>query len=137
MTTSASIDALGGLKTAATASSTGVGSVLGKDDFLRLLVLELQQQDPMNPQDEKESLAQMAQFSTLEQITNVSNSIQALAFNEQATQAVQLVGRTVKYTKADGSTGEGAVELVSFADGNIKLKIGDDSVLPNAILEVK
>lgn len=54
-------------------------SDLGKDQFLNILVAQLQHQDPMNPLEDKDFIAQMAQFSSLEQMTNLSTSVEKLA----------------------------------------------------------
>jgi flagellar basal-body rod modification protein FlgD len=58
--------------------NTGSGSVLGKDDFLKLLVAQLENQDPMNPDDPTEFTAQLAQFSSLEQLFTVNESLSAM-----------------------------------------------------------
>jgi flagellar basal-body rod modification protein FlgD len=55
-----------------------MGSGLGQDAFLQLLVTQLQHQDPMQPQDDSQFLAQLAQFSSLEQLTEMNKSIQQL-----------------------------------------------------------
>jgi len=52
-------------------------SMLGKDAFLNLLVTQLRNQDPLNPMEDKEFIAQMAQFSTLEQIQNLNTNLQS------------------------------------------------------------
>ena len=65
----------GGFYGADTASKN---DVLGKDAFLKLLVTQLQNQDPLNPLDDKEFIAQLAQFSSLEQMTNISEGITSL-----------------------------------------------------------
>jgi flagellar basal-body rod modification protein FlgD len=65
-----------------------MGNGLGEDAFLKLLVTQLQHQDPMQPQDDSQFLAQLAQFSSLEQLTTISSSIQelvTLAKNNQST----------------------------------------------------
>ena len=73
--------------------------MLGKDDFLKLLVGELQNMDPMSQSnDPTQSMEQMTQFSMLEQLTNLSTSQDALAANEKQSQAISLIGKTVDYT---------------------------------------
>ncbi|WP_305045779.1 flagellar hook assembly protein FlgD [Geoalkalibacter sp.] len=57
----------------------GNGAVMGKDDFLRLLVTQLQNQDPLNPQDPTEFTAQLAQFSSLEQLFAVNDNLGRMA----------------------------------------------------------
>ena len=68
---------------------------LGKDDFLKLLIAQLTNQDPTEPMEDREFIAQMAQFSTLEQMTNLAGEFQALSGLLQSGQAVSLLGRTV------------------------------------------
>ncbi len=85
---------------AATAAAKAANkSSLGKDDFLKLLVTQMKQQDPLNPMDDKEYVAQLAQFSSLEQLTNISTGITDLKTSMgQQTQlsAVGFIGKTVK-----------------------------------------
>lgn len=97
-------------------------SELGKDDFLKLLVTQLTYQDPINPVGDQEFIAQLAQFSALEQMHNVAAQIQRLADVQLVTggmgQAASLLGRTVVLFDADtGGTVEGAVEAVRLEDG--------------------
>lgn len=71
---------------------------LGQKDFLRLMVAQVQHQDPMQPQANGEFLAQLAQFSTNDGINRMQNSLQEMAFSMQSNQALQasaLVGRSV------------------------------------------
>ena len=109
---------------------------LGKDDFLKLLVTQLQHQDPLNPTDNSQFMAQMAQFSTLEQITNVGEELKRLSFSGQVSQGVSLIGRAVTYEQKDGSIAQGTVQDVEIADGKILLTIGSDKVEPGSIRSV-
>ena len=92
-TTSSSADGIA----AATNSATGSKS-LGKDAFLQLLVTQLKNQNPLDPQDNSAFVSQLAQFSSLEGITTLNDSVTAIAGNYKSTQALQassLVGRSV------------------------------------------
>ncbi|MCY0109515.1 MULTISPECIES: flagellar hook assembly protein FlgD [Pseudomonas] len=86
----------GGLA-AATNSATGK-QALGKDAFLQLLVTQLKNQNPLDPQDNSEFVAQLAQFSSLEGITTLNTTVSGIAGNYNSSQALQassLVGRSV------------------------------------------
>src|ERR1700741_3407172 len=61
-------------------------SDLGKDAFLQLLITQLQHQDPTNPMDDREFISQMAQFSSLEQMQNMTKAIESLLASQQQTQ---------------------------------------------------
>ncbi|HGM5552022.1 MULTISPECIES: flagellar hook assembly protein FlgD [Pseudomonas] len=81
----------------ATNSTTG-GQALGKDAFLQLLVTQLKNQNPLDPQDNSAFVAQLAQFSSLEGITTLNSTVSSLAGNYSSSQALQassLVGRNV------------------------------------------
>ncbi len=65
---------------------------MGKEDFLTLLVAQLQNQDPMNPSDATEFTAQLAQFSQLEQLTNVNSSLEGLATMSSEMQRMSALG---------------------------------------------
>lgn len=69
---------------------------LDRDDFLKLLITQLQHQDPTSPVEDKDFIAQMAQFSSLEQITNMSTGIQKLSGLIASSEASQVLGKTVE-----------------------------------------
>ena len=87
-----------------TAASHAISNELGKDAFLKLLIAELTNQDPLNPMDDREFIAQMAQFSTLEQMTNLNKTMEGMASLDQYN-AVNYVGKTVmfEYEAPDGT----------------------------------
>ena len=112
---------------------------LGKDDFLKLMVAQMKNQDPMNPADDKDNIAQMAQFSSLEQITNLANATQELATRLSLTQNVGLLGHTVTYTGTDGTTTSGTVDGLDLGtDGKTTLSVaGRTGVDPTSITSVR
>jgi len=114
-------------------------NVLGKDDFLKLMVAQMKNQDPMNPSDDKDNIAQMAQFSSLEQITNLASATQQLATRMTLTQNVGLLGHDVTYTKADGTSGTGKVDGLDLtADGAATLSVaGQAGVDPATVTSVR
>ena len=120
----------------AAAAGTNPNAILGKDDFLKLLVTQLQHQDPMNPMDDKDFMGQMAQFSSLEQITNLVTATQAQSFSTQMSQAVGLIGHNVSWVAADGTNGTGTASKVSISDGAIQITVGDSQVTPDEIVQV-
>ena len=109
---------------------------LGKNDFLKLLTTQLSHQDPMNPMDDKDFMGQMAQFSSLEQITNLVEATQREAFSNQMSQAVGLIGHQVSWVAADGTNGSGTASKVSVSDGSIQITVGDSQVTPEEIVQV-
>ena len=120
----------------AAAAGTNPNAILGKDDFLKLLVTQLQHQDPMNPMDDKDFMGQMAQFSSLEQITNLVTATETMGFSSQMSQAVGLIGHQVSWVSADGTNGSGTASKVSISDGAIQITVGDSQITPDEIVQV-
>ena len=120
---------------AASAQKTGA---MGKDDFLKLMTTQLRRQDPMNPVDDTAFLAQMAQFTSLEQLTNLGTVASQQLSAEGVSQALALSGRTVDYVGADGTTRTGVVEAVVFDGGVPQLTIGGvPGISPGAVSAVR
>ena len=95
-------------------TASNASSQLDQDTFLKLMVAQLRNQDPMNPTDSSQFLAQTAQFTSLEKLEQVADqSAQAFAA-QMAFGASNLVGRTVTYTDADGTERTGTVTSVRF-----------------------
>lgn len=120
---------------AASAPGRNPTGVLGKDDFLKLLTAQLRYQNPLNPMDDKDFIGQMAQFSSLEQMTNVATSLERIEFASQVTEAVSLIGRTVEW-EMDGQMTSGVVTSVSLQDGAIRLQVGEEEITPSQIRKV-
>jgi flagellar basal-body rod modification protein FlgD len=112
-------------------------SSMGKDDFLRLLVAQLKYQDPMKPMEDKDFMGQMAQFSSLEQINNLAQSMEGMRASNQVSQSVALIGHSVTYVDANtGLEATGVVDSVALAGGTIGVRVGGITIAPEAIQEV-
>jgi flagellar basal-body rod modification protein FlgD len=138
-TPSVGTQSLGSATSASDASATPPVNPLGqlgKDDFLKLLAAQLQHQDPSNPMDDKEFMGQMAQFATLEQVTNMAQGLDSLSQQSQISQSVGLIGHTIGYVRSDGSQASGTAESVSVQNGTILIKVGDDQVSPGDVFDV-
>ncbi|MBQ4497164.1 MAG: flagellar hook assembly protein FlgD [Spirochaetaceae bacterium] len=85
----------------AAASGRVASQELGKDDFLKLLITQLSNQDPTAPMENTEFIAQMAQFSSLEQMTNMSTGFTHLANMLSGSEAVSTIGKTVELTAGE------------------------------------
>lgn len=85
---------------------------LGKDDFLKLLITQLQNQDPTSPMENTEFIAQMAQFSSLEQMTNMSTEFTKLANMMNSGEAVSMLGKSVEINVGENNI-TGVVEAVT------------------------
>ncbi len=89
-------------------------SSLGMEDFLKILLTQLTYQDPLKPMDNQQFMAQMAQFTSLEQTQQLNNKIATLITNQAALQSVGLIGKTVDITTSTGAA-TGTVSALSLA----------------------
>ncbi|MEK4522589.1 flagellar hook assembly protein FlgD [Psychrobacillus sp. FSL W7-1457] len=132
-----------------TTKTTG-NSTLGKDEFLKILMTQLQNQDPTNPMKDNEFIAQMAQFSSLEQMTNLTNAFEKFAQAQEQTQMIEysnFVGKQVKWHELtdkkdeDGkpitNEGTGSIAGVKFVNGSVEFTLSDGKkITPGNISEV-
>ncbi len=100
---------------------------LDYDAFLKLLVAEMSNQDPLNPTDSTEYIAQFASFSNVEQSIQTNKKLDSLMMVSALTQANSLIGRTA--TSADGTV-SGAVAAVRVVEGGVEALLEDGRTLP-------
>lgn len=103
---------------------------LGENDFLMLMMAQLQNQDPLNPADPTQFMSELAQFSSLEQQNSIATSTSAQASQGAMTAALALLGHTVTYTDANGDAQSGTVSKVEFDASGPTLTIGASSGIP-------
>lgn len=136
--TSTASAAATGTTGSAAAKSVTAGGNLGKDEFLKLLTTQLQHQDPMNPTDDMSFIGQMAQFSALEQTSNMASALERYGTSQQVAQSIGLIGRNVDAQDDEGSAVSGVVDAVTISgSGGTVLSIGGTLVSPGTVTKVK
>ncbi len=123
--------------------------ILGKDDFLKILMTQLQNQDPMNPMEDKDFIAQMATFTSLEQMTNMNSTLEKFVTSQKGEQLLKyssMIGKEIEYSfKTEDENGneiikkgQGFVTSVSQKSGYIELELKDGTkIYSDEILKVK
>ena len=120
--------------TAAT-DAAGSNASLGLQDFMKILLTQLTYQDPLKPMDNQAFMAQMAQFTSLEQSQRLNDKVQQLIENQAALQSVGLVGRTIDVATASGqSTGVVTALLLQGDAPLLTLKLPDGSQVQGVAL---
>jgi flagellar basal-body rod modification protein FlgD len=117
-----------------------VNKELDRDAFLQLLTLQMQNQDPMSPIDNTQMVAQLAQFSSLEQMNALNTSFTGLKtemdhLNFLSTNT--LIGRTIIGADTDGNAVQGKVEKVVMLDGAVSVLAAGKTVPVGSILQVE
>lgn len=121
---------------ASAAALRALSTSLAKEEFLQLLVLQLQHQDPLNPMSDREFIAQMAQIETLAATNGLATQLQDLAAAQQQTLALQLVGREVEFRNATGEAVSGRVTGVELGGAAPVLLVDEHRVSPGQVLKV-
>ena len=111
-------------------------SQLDKDAFLKLLVTQMQNQDPLSPADSTQYVSQLAQFSSLEQMQNLNDNLVGMATLQQnnallsqLTESSTLIGKTVQWTDPNsGASSSGTVTAVKLSNGAALLEIGGQDI---------
>lgn len=111
---------------------------LGQSDFLKLLLTQLKHQDPLSPMKNHEFIAQMAQFSSLEQLTKVNKSIQSLINQASESGNHHLLGKKVAwFNQLTKRMNNGIVDSIEKKAGKLGLNIGKLFVDPKDIVKIE
>ncbi len=123
-----------------TESGSKIKQNLDKDDFLKLLITQLQHQDPNNPMEDKEFIAQMAQFSSMEQMLNVNKSLDKLVGKFDFQSSFDLLGKKVDVVNGSGDTesqvASGVVDSVSKKGDDVFISVGGKSYLAQDVRNI-
>lgn len=90
---------------------------------MKILLTQLQYQDPLKPMDNQQFMAQMAQFTSLEQTQQMNDKLSTLISNQASLQSVGLIGRTVDFSAASGATLTGQVTAISLATDSPEMTV--------------
>ena len=107
-------------------SSIG-NSTATREEFLKLFVAQLKNQNPLDPLEGHEFIAQLAQFSSLEQLTNLNVSFSDMLKFQQLLGGGELIGRNATYLDSDGES-QGIISGIKISDGAIAVVIGSKEV---------
>jgi len=113
------------------------GDVLEKDDFLKLIVAQLEYQDPLEPLDSGEFMTQMSAMGQLEQIQNLNANFEEMMTSQNLVYASQLIGQTVKaIDQSTRSVIEDTVGQVSVIDDEVQIQVGNTMVPLKDVISV-
>lgn len=129
-------DATGSAGSAAGSGASTGQTLLDPQAFLRLLVAQLQYQDPSNPVDTSSFLNQSAMLSQVQSMTSMTATLTDMATAQQTQAATTMIGRQVSFLDPDGVASSGTVSAVSLRSGVAMLHVGDLAVPLSGVLEV-
>jgi flagellar basal-body rod modification protein FlgD len=128
--------AASGLNPPTTSTSKAATNELGKDAFMKLLVAQLKYQDPSSPQDPSAFMAQTAQFTMVEKLTDLADAQQQLVNAQLQFGASNMVGKTVTYQGTDGKDSTGLVTSATLSGSNPTVHIGNTDVPLSSVKQV-
>jgi flagellar basal-body rod modification protein FlgD len=118
------------------ASTTGM-KTLNQDDFLKLLATQMQAQDPMDPMKDTDFISQMANFTSLEQMKNLSSSFASFISQQKSVDAQSYLGKTVTVLDSDQGSVTGTVSGISLTGSTPMLIIGGKTYDPTMIQTIQ
>jgi flagellar basal-body rod modification protein FlgD len=109
--------------------SASTAQELSPNEFLKLLVSQLQNQDPLNPTDQSQFVGELAQMQSVSELQQMNTTLTASSSQGSTSSALAMLGRTVTWTDTrTGSTGTGIVSAVLLTSSGVTLKVGETDV---------
>ena len=137
------VNGITGSKPATATQDLGKAKAMGRDEFFKMLIAQLKNQDPLNPQQGTEFAAQLAQFASLEQLTSLNSALtsQSRSNNDLIhMQSINLMGKEITARRMDGdeeTTITGQVTAINFKNKAIILTVNGQDILFGDVLSVK
>ncbi len=101
---------------------------IGRDAFMQLLLAQMRYQDPLNPMEDRDFIAQLAQLNTLEQLEQLNESLADFMGQQNLLRGAELIGKTIRGATAEGEYVEGVVQAVRTVGADVMVSLGDKDV---------
>ncbi len=106
------------------------------NEFMMLLLAQLKNQNPLEPLNDQDLMAQFTQLNSLQELQYISAALQSFASSNQLTGATSLIGKTVEYSSDEGEVQSGVVTGVSMLNDQIMLWLGEECIPLFAVISV-
>jgi len=117
-------------------SQKGGFNDLGTEDFMELLIKQLQNQNPRDPMKNKEMMGQISQLTQLEQTQNLSDKIDGISKSSRNSQYISILGANVNVATKDGQNLSGQLSKVSFQNGDTNIEVGGEKISADNVASI-
>lgn len=128
MSTTTNVNGASSTTGTSSASSASALTQISPNDFLQMLITQLQQQDPLNPTSSDQILQQISEIDNIEATTNLTSSLTSVATDQSFQTASGLIGKQVDGVDSSGNPVSGTVDSVSFSNGAASLNVGSQTM---------
>lgn len=136
MSTTSNVNGSSSAAGASSSSSTSALTQISPNDFLKMLITQLQQQDPLNPTSSDQILQQISQIDNIEATTTLTSSLNSVATDQSFQTASGLIGKQVQGVDGSGNPVAGTVDSVSFSNGAATLNVGSQTMQLSGISSI-
>lgn len=118
-------------------TNTSAGAEIDRNEFFKILIAQLQSQDPFNPMDQSEFLSQISSLESLRSMEDLRTSLESVVRSQDFSAAGSLIGKRVVGQSDSGEQVAGIVDRVVLQDGEVRLMVGDETVSLSKLLLVE